>query len=84
MQPTVRIITVNAILVLTNGFAALRAYQNIYVLFNAEKKKKENFFNKTSKFKKSKTCKNLVGLMIKTVVFLILEFIVTTKRKKKL
>ena len=67
----VRIIIVNAILVLMNGFAALRAYQNIHELFNAEKKrkKKENFFNKTSKFKKSKTCKNLVGLMIKTVVF---------------
>ena len=67
----VRIITVNAILVLTNGFAALRAYQNIHVLFNAEKKreKKRKNFNKTSKFKKSKTCKNLVGLMIKTVVF---------------
>ena len=67
----VSIITANAILVLTNGFAALRAYQNIYVLSNAEKirKKKKIFFNKTSKFKKSKTCKNLVGLMIKTVVF---------------
>ena len=82
MQPMVRIITVNAILVLTNGFAALRADQNIHVLFNAEKKrekKKRKFFSKTSKFKKSKTCKNLVGLMIKTVVFLILEFIVITK-----
>ena len=47
----VRIITVNAILVLTNGFAALRAYQNIHVLFNAEKKreKKKKIFQQNFK-----------------------------------
>ena len=55
----VRIITVNAILVLTNGFAALRAYQNIHVLFNAEKrkKKKENFSTKLQNLKSQKLAK---------------------------
>ena len=56
----VRIITVNAILVLTNGFAALRAYQNIHVLFNAEKKrekKKENFSTKLQSLKSQKLAK---------------------------
>ena len=47
MQSMIRFITVNAILVLMNGFAALRAYQNIHVLFNAEKKRK--FFQQNFK-----------------------------------
>ena len=56
----VRIITVNAILVLTNGFAALRAYQNIHVLFNVEKKrekKKEKFSTKLQNLKSQKLAK---------------------------
>ena len=55
----VRIIIVNAILVLTNGFAALRAYQNIHELFNAEKKrkKKKTFSTKFQNLKSLKLAK---------------------------
>ena len=58
MQPIVKIITIDAILVLTNRFVALRAYQNFHMVFNTEKKKRckhlqKNFLPKIQNLKKN-------------------------------